>query len=220
MSSYRAELGELIAILYTIYRICQVQQVTLEKLKYHCDNRDVLTNVFNKRPTTITHFLHADYDIVQVAKTLVTLIPATIVAEWVKGHYTGEYREHKHDLNNRADKFADKFNSNLPTDFKQEKLPCSLPGYAIRLRRDGYTISNKLYSTMSKAFHQPKQVSYLKSKNDWTDSNFNSIHWDAHEHAFKHQMRTNQNMIANVIHKLVTTNIQNYKFYGKSPDKV
>jgi Tfp pilus assembly protein PilN len=43
---------------------------------------------------------------VQVAKTLVTLIPATIVAEWVKGHYTGEYREHKHDLNNRADKFA------------------------------------------------------------------------------------------------------------------
>ncbi len=34
---------------------------------------------------TITQFLQADYDLVHLAKTLVALIPATIVAEWVKG---------------------------------------------------------------------------------------------------------------------------------------
>jgi hypothetical protein len=79
----RAELGGLIAILYTIYRICKYQQVSAVKFKYHCDNKGVLTYVFSHKPATITQFLH-DFDLVQVAKTLVTLIPVTIVAEWVK----------------------------------------------------------------------------------------------------------------------------------------
>jgi hypothetical protein len=56
MSSYRAELG------FTIYRICQFQQVTSGKLKHHCDNKSVLANVFNNKPTTTTQFLHANYD--------------------------------------------------------------------------------------------------------------------------------------------------------------
>jgi hypothetical protein len=123
MSSYRAELGGLIAILYTIYRICQFHQVTSGKFKYHCDNKGVLTNVFSKKPTSITHFLQADYDLVQVAKSLVTLIPATIVAEWVKGHYKGDYREHKHDLNDKADALATAFNANPPPALKPIKMP-------------------------------------------------------------------------------------------------
>jgi ribonuclease HI len=153
MSSYRAELGGLIAILYTIYRICQFQQVSSGKFKYHCDNKGVLTNVFSNKPMTISQFLHADYDLVHVAKTLVAIIPATIVAEWVKGHYNGECREHKHDLNERADKLAANFNANPPIALKQMKQPCPLPGYAIRLLYDVSTITNKLYRTMSKALH-------------------------------------------------------------------
>ncbi len=62
MSSYRAELGGLIVILYMIYRICQYHQVTLGKIKYHCDNKGVITNVFSTKSTTITQYLHADYD--------------------------------------------------------------------------------------------------------------------------------------------------------------
>ena len=46
---------------------------------------------------------------------------------------------------------------------------------------------------------------------------FQSIHWDAHERAFKSHTRTNQIMIAKIIHNLVNTNYQNHKFYGKSP---
>jgi hypothetical protein len=117
----------------------------------------------------------------------------------------------------RADKLANKFNSNSPTALKQKKLPCSLPGYVFRLRYDGSTITNKLHSTMSKALHQPKTSLLSESKNDWTDLNFNSIHWNVHEHAFKKQMKTNQVMIAKIIHKLVSTNIQKQIFCGKSP---
>jgi hypothetical protein len=135
----------------------------------------------------------------------------------VKGHYTGEHREHKHDLNEQADKLATKFNAHPPSTLKQRRMPCPLPGYATRLVYDGSTITNKLYKTMLKALHRPKFISYLKQKNNWTDSTFHSIHWDAHEHAFISHTRNNQIMIAKIIHKLVNTNYQNHKFYGKSP---
>ncbi len=85
MSSYRAELGVLIAILYAIHRICQYHQVASGKFKYYCDKRGVLMNVFSNKHTTVTQFLNADYELVHVAITLFTLIPATILAEWVKG---------------------------------------------------------------------------------------------------------------------------------------
>jgi hypothetical protein len=57
--------------------------------------------------------------------------PATIVAEWVKGHYTGEHREHKDDLNERVDKLATNFNAHPPPTLKQMQMLCPLPGYAI-----------------------------------------------------------------------------------------
>jgi hypothetical protein len=85
---------------------------------------------------------------------------ATIVAEWVKGHYTGEYREHRHDLNEHADRLANKFNENPSSALKQIKMSCPLSGYAIRLVYDGSTITNKL----SKALHKQKFIPYLKQK--------------------------------------------------------
>ncbi len=120
LSSSRAELGGLIAVLYTIYRICQHHNVTSGKVKYHCDNKGVIKNVFHPKSTSITQYLQADYDLVHIAQHLLTIIPATIIAEWVKGHYTGDQREFKHDLNDRADHIAGKFNKNLPRHFSPQ----------------------------------------------------------------------------------------------------
>jgi hypothetical protein len=39
MSSYRSELGGLIAVLYDIYRICMHHSVTSGKVWHYCDNR-------------------------------------------------------------------------------------------------------------------------------------------------------------------------------------
>jgi hypothetical protein len=58
--------------------------------------------------------------------------------------YTGGNREHKHDLNDKADKLAGVFNKNPPIAFKQHKLPCLIPGYSICLLHDGSTITTKL----------------------------------------------------------------------------
>ena len=187
------------------------------RAKFHCDNKGVIKNVFSFSNPTISQFLHADYDLVIIAKRLIKLLPVTIVAEWVKGHYTGDNREHKHDLNDMADQLAGKFNKNPPATLRQNTLPCSIKGYAIRLLYDGSTITNKLYSTMSIALHRQGLITYIKEKNGWTDNTFNLIHWNAHETAFKSMTRNNKIMTAKLIHSLVNTNKQNQKFYGKSP---
>jgi hypothetical protein len=43
------------------------------------------------------------------ARQLLTLIPVTVLAGWVKGHYHGDHREYKHDLNDSVDKLAGDF---------------------------------------------------------------------------------------------------------------
>jgi hypothetical protein len=86
MPSYQSELGGLLAVLYTIYCICQHFQVTSGKMKYHCDNKGVLTNVFSPTPPGITPYLQTDADLVMEAKHLFNAIPVTILVGWVKGH--------------------------------------------------------------------------------------------------------------------------------------
>jgi hypothetical protein len=96
-------------------------------------------------------------------------------------------------------------------------MSCSLPNYAIRLIHDGSIIMTKLYYTMSVPLHRKNLIEYLKKRHGWSEVAFNSIHWDAHEFAFKRQPRHTQIMVAKLIHKLVNTNQQNHRFYGKSP---
>ncbi len=131
MSPYRAELGGLITVSFIIYRICSHYEVKSGRAKLHCDNEGVIKTVFSLNTPTPSQFLHTDYDLVVIAKRLLGLLPVKIVAEWVKGHYTGDNREQKHDLKDILDKLAGIFNKNPPISLKQSSLPCSLPGYAI-----------------------------------------------------------------------------------------
>ncbi len=63
MSSYRAELGGLTAVLYAIYRICLHYQVESGKIKYHCNDKGVINSVFSNKPPTISQYLTTDYDL-------------------------------------------------------------------------------------------------------------------------------------------------------------
>jgi len=44
--------------------------------------------------------------LLEVAQSLMTLLPITIATQWVKGHYMGAERQFQHHLNNKADQLA------------------------------------------------------------------------------------------------------------------
>lgn len=79
LSSYCTKLGGLLAILYTIYRVCQHYQVISGKVAYYCDNRGVLTNMFTAHTASISQFLHTDSDLVMEERRLLALIPVTVI---------------------------------------------------------------------------------------------------------------------------------------------
>jgi hypothetical protein len=97
--------------------------VTSGKVKFYCDNKVVISNVFHKTVPGISPFLTTDYDLVSVAKTLLQLIPFTVAAGWVKGHYKGNNKEFKHDVNIKADQLASKFLQCLPPGFRPRSTP-------------------------------------------------------------------------------------------------
>jgi hypothetical protein len=117
LSSYRAELCGLLAFLYLVQRVCSHHGVSSGTLHLYCDNKSALAKTVSSGPRGIMPFFSADYDLIALIRLQTTLLPISVVGEWVKGHYTGDHREYKHDLNNRADRLATSAPKTMPTSF-------------------------------------------------------------------------------------------------------
>jgi hypothetical protein len=125
-----------LAALYIIHRICDYYNVTTSKVILYCDNKGAITNSFQPARPGISPFLSPDYDLLHMIKQIVTLIPMTLVGEWVKGHYTGKDRKPQHDMNALADELAGEHLRHQGTleSTNGSTLPC--PGYKILLLKD------------------------------------------------------------------------------------
>jgi len=106
VTSYRSELSGIVAALYLVYRLCQFYNITTGTTKLYCDNKGALSNAFKLIKAGITPYFNADHDLIEVAQTMFQLIPVLIATEWAKGHYSGNKREYKHNLNDSADCLA------------------------------------------------------------------------------------------------------------------
>lgn len=71
-----------------------------------CDNKGALRNAFKPIKPGITPYFNMDHDLVEVAQSLIKLLPIVIAAQRVKGHYTGSERKYQHTLNDAADQLA------------------------------------------------------------------------------------------------------------------
>jgi hypothetical protein len=72
MSSYRAELGGIVAALYVIHRICDYYSITMGKATLYCDNKGAINNRFQTITPGLSQFLSPSYDLLLLAKQLVT----------------------------------------------------------------------------------------------------------------------------------------------------
>jgi hypothetical protein len=214
MSSYRTELGGLLAVLYIIHRICHHYQVTQGQAKCYCDNKGAVTNTFAPRQRGITPFLNTDYDLIHLAQGLVQIIPVTIIGEWVKGHYTGPQREYKHVLNHRVDRLATRFQQRQSHRFTTLRKPLAPPDFRICLLMDNSVITSKYYTKLATAMHNKPMEEYIMKKTKWTLRTFHKVDWLARERAYKRLTRNQKIGTTKLIHNLANTNRQNHLFYG------
>jgi hypothetical protein len=170
LSSYRSELGGWLAVLYTIYCICIHYQVSSGKVTYYCDNNGVLKNVFSITAPGISPYLQTDADLVMEAKRPIDILPITIIAEWVKGHYNGKDREYKHNLNETADSLATSFNSSPHPQYIPHHNPAARPpNYGAKILSEGSTVTCQLRHLMAKSLHRPSIKLHIMKKNQWSD---------------------------------------------------
>jgi hypothetical protein len=217
MSSYRTELGGIVATLYIIYRICEYYEITTGEAKLYCDNKGALAHSFKPITPGLSPFLSPSYNLVLLAKQLVSRIPITIIGEWVKGHYTGKDRNPQHDLNDKADQIA---GEHLATQDGQDRtnaclFPC--PGYKIRLIKDGQILSSAYRKVIAQGHHEQQLQEYILKRTKWSWVEFHKVNWEAHGRAFRRLTRHQQILTAKLIHNLANTNRQNFLYYQQSP---
>jgi ribonuclease HI len=216
LSSYRAELCGILALLYVVQRICNYHAVTTGKLRLHCDNKSALAKTGSIAPRGITPFLTADYDLIALIQLQTTLLPISVACEWVKGHYTGNKREYKHDLNERADLLATSAHDRMPPTFYTTQTVAAPPGYRVRLSNGSGLITSQYYKMLAEAHHSQPIVDYILRKTGWNITIFNRVDWDSHHRAFRRLTRFQRISVTKIVHQLSNTNRQNKLLYDKS----
>ncbi|MFN9981047.1 MAG: hypothetical protein ACK53Y_14065, partial [bacterium] len=96
-----------------------------------------------------------------------------MVGEWVKGQYTGDRREYKHDLNERVDHLATTAIRSLPQRFHTAPTVEAPPGYPVRLSNRKGIIHSRYYHMLAQAHHSQSIIDYILSKTKWTMAVFN-----------------------------------------------
>jgi hypothetical protein len=184
-------------------------------MKFYCDNKGALSNAFKPIKAGITPYFDADHDLIEVAQSMLQLIPVLIATEWVKGHYSGNNREYKHDLNDSADRLAGDY-QRCQYPHRTIRQPVAPPDYRIRLLHDMSVMTSKVASTLAVSLHDTPIVAHILRKTGWTQLIFERVHWDAHERAFCQLPRYSQHSMAKLIHSLANTNRQNNLYYEDS----
>jgi len=181
----------------------------------YCDNKGALKNAFQPIPAGITPYFNTDHDLVELAQSLLQILPIIVTTAWVKGHYEGKDKEFKHVLNDTADRLAGSFQAKQ-TPHHTIRKPLPPPGYRVRLLYDSSTRITKIKSVLVTSMHEDNIVAHILKKSRWTRRVFDKVHWDAHERAFSRLPRPSQYSTAKLIHGLINTNKQNHLYYGQS----
>jgi hypothetical protein len=101
-----------------------------------------------------------------------------------------------------------------------ESLPpqdyCSPPNNCVNMTYQGKPLVAKIRSTLYRGMYQDVIQATICQQEAWTASQFHSVDWAAHEQAFLNVWSCKRITLTKLAHKLLNTNVQNKKLYGKS----
>lgn len=83
LTSYRAELSGILAVLYDIHRVCSYYHIQKGSVQCYCDNLGAARNSYWKPTPGILPFLTSDYDILHLIHYFLHLIPVQVMDSWV-----------------------------------------------------------------------------------------------------------------------------------------
>jgi hypothetical protein len=206
LSSYRSELAGITTILFLLQQIVAYLEITSGAVTLYCDNTGAVENVFDLYPKRgIYPMLERDYDMLGTARKIWRELPITVTGKWVKGHFTGDNRETQHDLNDLADHLAEQFQSNPPQGYHTRRMPLLHPEHEATLYYNGSIMTTKQTTFRQIIYRQlfgKALQQNISKKERWTQSQFDSISWEAYGAAFRSQTIFQQISVTKLSHSL------------------
>jgi hypothetical protein len=105
-------------------------------------------------------------------------------------------------------------------DNRQSSIPqteyISPPNNTVTTYYKGKPLVEKIKETIRRDTYLPTIQATICKQEDWSEEAFLSIDWAAHEYAFSRTWSCKRISYTKLTHKLLNTNVQNRKYYGKS----
>jgi hypothetical protein len=111
-----------------------------------------LKNAFSPIKAGITPYFNTDHDLVEVAQSLLQLIPIAMSNEWLKGHYEGNQQQYKHHLNADTDKITGEYQRHQ-YPHRSIKKPLPSPVFRVCLIHDSSAITSRIHTILQSSLH-------------------------------------------------------------------
>jgi len=90
------------------------------------------------------------------------------------------------------------------------------PHNAVHLQLNGQPLLTQIRKTLRCTLYRTSIRATICKQEGWSTHQFNQVDWSAHEFAFQRTWSSKRIIYTKLAHNLLNTNMQNYKFYGKS----
>jgi hypothetical protein len=149
-------------------------------------------------------FLSDDYDIQQEARTLLSTLNKSITVNLlkVKGHYKGKNKLIQHDLNDKAQKLANSYQSDEVNPSLSHLIP---PSSRVTLAR-GNPLTSKWQSIIQDAAHYNDLKHTICKRESWCDAQFAMVDWLALDKCLNKLPRIRLLSYCELLHNLLNTN--------------
>jgi hypothetical protein len=203
LSPLRAELVSTAVTLHIISTICTTYKVMSGSVSIYNDYDKAIKLILHPG-RKFKRFLSDDYDIQQEARTLLSTLNKSITVNLlkVKGHYKGKNKLIQHDLNDKAQKLANSYQSDEVNPSLSHLIP---PSSRVTLAR-GNPLTSKWQSIIQDAAHYNDLKHTICKRESWCDAQFAMVDWLALDKCLNKLPRIRLLSYCELLHNLLNTN--------------
>ena len=206
----------LVQIIYLLRVVLQVHQVSGCNVSLFCSSKSTVQLLHSVQNRNVSSSLDDDGDLI-----------AELQYQWRRFTKHSTMQSFYCDLtstkgNAKAKQHLERLGSDFNsfregTDYTAQSVEYINPPHnEVQISYGGYPLLQKIRSTIRRDLYLPLIQATICKQEGWTTAQFHHIDWSAHEYAFLKTWSSKRITYTKLAHKLINTNVQSKKYYGKS----
>jgi hypothetical protein len=218
MTSYRSELGGLVAGLAVLGTLFRSGALNIRSFRFICDNESAVTAARKPKSESIFHNTSCDWDLIATIQDLIVrwCKEFALSFHWVKGHADRIDRPLTRDerLNFEADMQADviRVQARGPLEARSNFPNWDIEAASLFIQ--GSKVKSNMKNQLTSQMHDDNIRSFLIQKDSWSSQTFDAIDWHSSEWALRRLPKNRQMSVVKLCHNYWHTGSRHVRFYG------